>query len=249
MVAVSRLSKRGRLFDVSFEFEQGSLALIGPNGAGKSTLLSILAGRIKADGGEAKLFGSPPRSLSAAKLRAYLPQQIAFPSHLRTLEILRAARQLKGLADGAMTEAIARMRLEPVLAKPVGTLSVGMRQRLALAAGLMGGARLWLLDEPAAAIDPGGFSCLQEWVSDHLKGGGVVIVSAHRPEEVAALATEALLLRAGRLIHRAKVDELYRYVLADGRELAEVLPGSRIERRPVAALKEALYEQDEQDDR
>jgi len=249
MVAVSGLGKRGRLFEVSFSSEQGSLALIGPNGAGKSTLLSILAGRIKADEGEASLFGQPPRSLGAAKLRAYLPQQVAFPVHLRARELLQAARYLKRLADSALAEAVARMHLEPVLAKPVGTLSVGMRQRLALAAGLMGGARLWLLDEPAAAIDPGGFSCLQEWVSDHLKGGGVVIVSAHRPEEVAALATEALLLRAGRLIHRAKVDELYRYVLADGRELAEVLPGSRIERRPVAALKEALYEQDEQDDR
>jgi ABC-type multidrug transport system ATPase subunit len=246
MVAVSGLGKRGRLFDVSFEFEQGSLALIGPNGAGKSTLLSILAGRIKADGGEAKLFGSPPRSLNAAKLRAYLPQQVAFPVHLRAREILQAARQLKGLAGGALAEAVARMHLEPVLDKPVGTLSGGMRQRLALAAGLMGGARLWLLDEPAAAIDPGGFSCLQAWLSDHRRSGGTVIISAHRPEEVAALATEALLLRAGRLIHRAKVEDLYRYVLSDGRRLDEVLPGARLTREPVAALREALYEEDDQ---
>lgn len=245
MVAVSGLSKRGRLFEVSFDFEQGSLALIGPNGAGKSTLLSILAGRIKADGGEAKLFGYPPRSQGAAQVRAYLPQQIAFPVHLRALEILQAARQLKRLAGGALTEAVARMRLEPVLAQPVGTLSVGMRQRLALAAGLMGEARLWLLDEPASAIDPGGFSCLQEWLSDHLQDGGTAIISAHRPEEVAALASEALLLRAGRLIHRAKVEELYRYVLSDGRQLDQALPGLSIERRPVAALQEALYE-DEQ---
>ncbi len=241
MVAVERLSKRGRLKEISFALERGSLALIGPNGAGKSTLLGILAGRIKADTGKVQLFGKPPRSLGAAKVRAYLPQQVAFPSHLRAREILQAARALKRLESAALEEAIARMQLERVLNKPVGALSGGMRQRLALAAALMGEVRLWLLDEPASALDPGGFTCLHAWVSDHLKAGGLVIVSAHRPEEVSALAAEALLLRSGKLLHRAAVTDLYQYVLADGRKLDEILPGARLTREPVKALKEVLY--------
>lgn len=244
MVAVSGLGKRGRLYGISFTLSQDSLALIGPNGAGKSTLLGILAGRLKADTGEANLFGHRPRSLGAAKALAYVPQKVAFPVHLRTREVLQAARYLKRLERSALDEAVARMQLDAVLDKPVGTLSGGMHQRLALAAALMGGAKLWLLDEPAAALDPGGFACLQAWVGDHLKAGGLMIVSAHRPEEVAALASEALLLRAGRLIHRAKVDALYTYVLADGRTLDEVLPGTRLTREPAKALREVLYGQD-----
>ena len=97
MVEVVEVTKRGRVSGVSFRLESGALALVGPNGAGKTTLLNLIVGRIKPDSGRISVFGHPPRSLEAARLRAYVPQQIAFPLHLRVREVLDAARRLAGV--------------------------------------------------------------------------------------------------------------------------------------------------------
>jgi len=244
MVEVVNLTKRGRVFEVSFSFERGALALVGPNGAGKTTVLNLLVGRIKPDAGTVRIGGFPPRSLEAARLRAYVPQQIAFPLHLRVQEVLEAAQRLLGASDADREEAVRRMGLGGRLRDFVGNLSGGFRQRLALAAGLMGKRRLWLLDEPASALDPGGFARLVEWTEEHKAQGGLLIVSAHRPDEVEAFADEALLLSAGRVRWRGPVERLYTYRLPDGRRLEEVLPGVRIVREPVDVLREVLYEEE-----
>ena len=243
MVEVVDLTKKGRIFGVSFRLEQGALALVGPNGAGKTTLLNLLVGRLKPDRGAVRVFGHPPRSLEAARNRAYVPQQIAFPLHLRVREVLAAAQALAQASDAEREEAVHRMGLAPYLGVYVGNLSGGFRQRLALAAGLMGEKRLWLLDEPASALDPGGFARLVEWTREHKARGGLLIVSAHRPDEVEAFADEALLLSAGRVRWRGPVERLYTYRLPDGRRLEEVLPGVRVVREPVDVLKEVLYEE------
>ncbi len=244
MVEVVNLSKRGRVEGVSFTLERGALALVGPNGAGKTTVLNLLVGRIKPDAGSVRVCGHPPRSLEAARRRAYVPQQIAFPLHLRVAEVLVAAQRLLGATDGDREEAVQRMGLAGRLGDYVGRLSGGFRQRLALAAGLMGERRLWLLDEPASALDPGGFARLVEWTEEHKARGGLLIVSAHRPDEVEAFADEALLLSAGRARWRGPVEQLYTYRLPDGRRLEEVLPGVRIVREPVDVLREVLYEEE-----
>lgn len=243
MVALVEAFKRGRLEPLSLELGPGAYALVGPNGAGKSTLLGLLAGRLAPSGGRVLLDGQPARSVAASRLRAYVPQQIAWPRHLRAGEVLAAARRMRGAPAAAAEEAARRMGLSEVLQRPVGLLSGGMRQRLALAAGLMGEPRIWLLDEPASALDPGGLARLVDWVADHRAHGGCVIVSAHRPEEVEALADEVLLLAHGRLRARGPVGSFYRYRLADGRDLDTVLPGARVLREPVDTLREVLYEE------
>lgn len=243
MVALVNASKRGRLEPVDLELGPGSYALVGPNGAGKSTVLGLLAGRLAPSTGRVLLDGRPARSLAASRLRAYVPQQIAWPRHLRAGEVLEAARRMRGASEEDALAAARRMGLVEVLARPVGQLSGGMRQRLALAAGLLGEPPVWLLDEPASALDPGGLARLVAWVADHRARGGCVLVSAHRPEEVEALADEVLLLAHGRLRARGPVASFYRYRLADGRDLEEVLPGARVTREPVDALREVLYEE------
>lgn len=244
MVAFVEAHKRGRLQPLSAEIGPGAVALVGPNGAGKSTVLGLIAGRLAPSGGRVTLGGFPARSLEASGLRAYVPQQIAWPRHLRAAEVLNAARRMRAASREAALEAARRMGLEGVLDRPVGQLSGGMRQRLALASGLIGEPPVWLLDEPASALDPGGFARLLDWVRAHRSAGGTVIVSAHRPEEVEALADEVLLLAHGRLRARGPVGSFYRYRLDDGRELNEVLPGTRVRREPMDALREALYEEE-----
>ncbi len=243
MVTLVNASKKKRLEPVDLELGPGAYALVGPNGAGKSTLLGLLAGRLAPSGGRVLLAGHAARTPAASRMRAYVPQQIAWPRHLRAGEVLEAARRMRAAAPAEVRAAADRMGLREVLGRPVGQLSGGLRQRLALAAGLLGEPRVWLLDEPASALDPGGFARLVDWVSDHRERGGCVIVSAHRPEEVEALADEVLLLAAGRLRARGPVGSFYRYRLEDGRDLEEVLPGAHVLREPVDTLREVLYEE------
>lgn len=209
MVEVVDLYKRGRLHGINLRLEAGSLALLGPNGAGKSTLLGLLAGRLRADGGLVRLMGYPGNSLEAARHRAYIPQQIAFPPTLRVDEVLETARRLKGVAVRQKVEALERMGLASQLRRPVAQLSGGWRQRLALAAGLMGQPRLWLLDEPASALDTEGLQCLQTWLEAHLNSGGLVLLSAHRQEEVLRLAQRYIRLEEGRVVHQGILENFY----------------------------------------
>ncbi len=206
MVEVVDLYKKGRLEGVNLRLATGSLALLGPNGAGKSTLLGLLAGRLRPDGGLARLFGHDPRSLGAASVRAYIPQHLTFPPTLRVKEVLEAARRLKGASPADKNEALERMGLATYLKRPVAQLSGGWRQRLALAAGLMGYPPLWLLDEPASALDTEGLSRLQDWLSAHLAMGGLAILSAHRQEEIARLAELFLRLENGQVVEKGSVN-------------------------------------------
>lgn len=205
MVEVIDLSKKGRLQGVDLHLPAGSLALLGPNGAGKSTLLGLLAGRLRPDGGVVRLFGHP-RSLAAARVRAYIPQHLTFPSTLRAEEVLEAARRLKGASPASKEEAIWRMGLQDRLKQPVAQLSGGWRQRLTLAAGLMGYPPLWLLDEPASALDSEGLACLQDWLAAHLAMGGLVILSAHRQEEISRLAERYIYLENGRVVRQGRIE-------------------------------------------
>ena len=235
----------GRLDGVDLAVRAGTtLALIGANGAGKSSLLHLLAGRLRARRGTVRVAGHAPRSAAAARARAYVPQRIDLPPHVRAGEVLAVAAQARGADDDALRDAATRMGLADVLSARVGRLSGGMQQRVALAAGLVGAPPLWLLDEPASALDAGGLTRLAAWVADHAAAGGAIVTSAHRPEEVAAFAHEAVLLRAGRRLHRGPVDGLFEGVDArDGTPLD--LPDGVVPRRvPGPLLADALEGED-----
>ena len=245
-VEVSDLGLKDRLRDVTFELQRGSLALIGANGAGKSTLLHILVGRLRPGSGVARLLGHPPRSLAAARLRAYVPQAILFPAHLQVQEILQATAQAKQCPYEMAEAAADRMGLGGFMARRAGALSGGMTQRLALAAALMDEPKIWLLDEPASALDGGGLERLAEWARNHIDSGGTLVVSAHRPEEVEAFADEALLLRGGRVVGRSPVHDLFEYELFGGTEASRLMPeGWRVRRRASDLLSPVLGGKDD----
>lgn len=234
-----------RLHATDLELVSGTLALIGANGAGKSTLLNLFTGGLNARRGSVKVFGHGPRSAEASRLRAYVPQRIQFPPHLHVSEILAAAVQAKRCHTALAHEAVAHMGLGDVLGRRVGTLSGGMTQRLALAAALMDRPPLWLLDEPASAIDEDGLTRLAEWTRRHVAAGGAVVVSAHRPEEVEALASEALLLSAGRVLGRLPVADLFEYeVVRDGQPAGPLPAGWRVRRRPGSRLGALLADRE-----
>ncbi|MFO8149770.1 MAG: ATP-binding cassette domain-containing protein [Trueperaceae bacterium] len=191
----------GRLAPLDLSVGPGVLALLGANGAGKSTLLALMAGRLVPTRGRVWVAGAPARSPAAALARADVPQAVAFPGRARVDELLGVARACRGVGDEAVTDAIARMGLAPLLARRASRLSGGERQRLALASALMGAPRVWFLDEPAASLDREGLARLAAWVRAHAAAGGTVVVGAHRDEEVAAYAPRRLLrLEAGAVV-------------------------------------------------
>jgi len=177
---------RDRLSPIDLQIGPGVTALVGGNGSGKSTVLALLAGRLTPTSGRVLVGGLPAASPGAAAQRADVPQRVSFPSRARVIELLAVARGARGVSAAAAQEAVEHLGMERLLERYAGRLSGGERQRIALAAALMGTPRLWLLDEPAAALDRGGLARLAAWVREHAERGGSVVVSVHRDEEMAA---------------------------------------------------------------
>ncbi len=200
MIRLEGVHWRGRLDGVSLSVETGAVALVGPNGAGKSSVLALLAGRAAPRRGRIEIGGVGARDPRAATLRGYVPQGIALPGGARVHEVLAVARHVRRASDEAVAEAIERLALDPLLGRRVARLSGGEAQRVAVAAALMGDPPVWLLDEPASALDAAGLERLGAWLADHVDAGGVALVSAHRSAEVARLARRVLRMETGRIV-------------------------------------------------
>ena len=203
MIRFEGVSWRGRVRDVNLALGPGATALVGANGAGKSSLLSLLAGRAGPDRGRVTVDGIPARDPRAAALRGYVPQRITLPPGARVREVLAVALHVRRADGAALEEAVERLGLAPLLARRVTRLSGGETQRVAVAAALLGRPRVWLLDEPASALDAEGLERLADWLGDHVANGGAAVLSAHRLDEVARLARGVVRMAEGRVIEVA----------------------------------------------
>ncbi len=170
---------------VSFALGEGqALAVTGPNGAGKSTLLRLVAGLLAPAGGKVAFDPAPEDSA------------IHYLGHLDGLKTALTVRQnlefwrvlWKGVEVGP---ALARLGLESLADLHVGVLSAGQKRRVSLARLLVARRPLWLLDEPATALDAAAEATLGAVIGEHLAGGGMAIVATHRPLPIPA-ATLAL---------------------------------------------------------
>ena len=214
-VQVRGLTKRYRavtaLDEVSLELTAGRVyLLVGPNGAGKTTLLRVLAGLARPTRGSVSIYGRPFSSLQrpAHVLGACL-DPIRLPA-------LRSGRQ--HLACLATAAGLPRQRVDEVLDKAglpakvasrrAGTYSLGTRQRLALAAALLGDPQVIVLDEPTTGLDVHGVAWLRRQLRDWAGAGRTVLVASHSLTELAAMADRLLVLDQGRLIREAARGEL-----------------------------------------
>ena len=214
-VQVRGLTKRYRavtaLDEVSLELTAGRVyLLVGPNGAGKTTLLRVLAGLARPTRGSVSIHGRPFSSLQrpAHVLGACL-DPIRLPA-------LRSGRQ--HLACLATAAGLPRQRVDEVLdmaglpakvaSRRAGTYSLGTRQRLALAAALLGDPRVIVLDEPTTGLDVHGVAWLRRQLRDWAGAGRTVLVASHSLTELAAMADRLLVLDQGRLIREAARGEL-----------------------------------------
>ena len=196
--------------DLTFKIESGTITgFLGPNGAGKTTTLRMLLGLANPTSGHATIFNQPYAQLETPALRvgAVLEATDFHPGrsgrdHLRTLS------QAAGLPDSRVDEALGLVELQSAAKRRVKGYSLGMRQRLGLAAALLGNPDLLILDEPANGLDPEGVRWLRDFLRDYASGGRTVLISSHVLAEVAQTVDQVLIINRGRLVTESSLDDL-----------------------------------------
>ena len=177
---------------------------LGPNGAGKTTTLRMLLGLVAPDAGTATIGGRPYRELPdpVRRVGAVLEAGGFHPGR-SARDHLRVMATAAGLAPGRVEEVLEQTGLAGAARRRVGGFSLGMRQRLGLAAALLGDPEVLVLDEPANGLDPGGI----HWLRGLAREGRTVVVSSHALAEVEQTVDEVLIFDRGRLLlHRSISD-------------------------------------------
>ena len=214
MLAVRDLTKRfGTVMAVdglSFGLQAGSIAgFLGPNGAGKTTTLRLLLGLARPTSGEALVFGHPYRELPNPTRRVgALLESGDFDPGRTGRNHLRALGLASGVDFGRVDELLELVELDRAADRPAGGYSLGMRQRLGLAAALLGEPELLVLDEPANGLDAAGVHWLRGFLRQFAATGGSVLVSSHLLAEVARSVDHALIIDRGRLVATVAMDQL-----------------------------------------
>ena len=217
---------------LSFALDAGTVTgFLGPNGAGKTTTLRVLLGLARPTSGSALVFDRPYAELERPALRvgAVLEATDFHPgrsgrNHLRTLA--HATR----VPDSRVDEVLKLVELDNAKNRRVKGYSLGMRQRLGLAAALLGDPELLVLDEPANGLDPEGVRWLRDFLRSFAAGGRTVLVSSHVLAEVAQTVDRVLIINRGRLIVESTLGQL----------TARVGGSVRVRSPQAGALREAL---------
>jgi ABC-2 type transport system ATP-binding protein len=220
VVAVEHLSKRfGQLLavdDLSFALRAGTITgFLGPNGAGKTTTLRMLLGLVEPTSGTALVFGhryrehpDPARRVGAVLEAADFHPGRSGREHLAALALAAS------LPLSRVDEVLELVELAAAGRRRVGTYSLGMRQRLGLAAALLRDPELLILDEPANGLDPEGVHWLRTFMRGFATAGKTVFVSSHVLAEVAQTVDRVLIIDKGRLVTIAPLGELTRRMQA-----------------------------------
>ena len=214
VVVVSSLTKRfGEVVavdDLTFSLRPGTITgFLGPNGAGKTTTLRLLLGLAEPTAGEALVFGHPYREIDdpARRVGAVLESSDLHPGRSGR-DHLRALALAAEIPTGRVEEVLELVALDAAAHRRVRTYSLGMRQRLGLAAALLGDPELLVLDEPANGLDPAGVHWLRRFLRRFAEQGGTVLVASHMLAEAAQTVDQVVIIHRGRLVASGALDEL-----------------------------------------
>jgi ABC-2 type transport system ATP-binding protein len=213
MIKAERLSKRYRkkvaVDDLSFQVETGKVTgFLGPNGAGKSTTMRLMLGldngrgKTLYDGKPLHAYARPAQAVGILlEAKAFHPSRTA-RNHLR---ILAAAGDVPA---SRVDEALDIVGLKDVAKKGPGKFSLGMSQRLGIAAAILGQPKYLILDEPANGLDPEGIAWLRQFIKDYADQGNAVFVSSHLLSEMAQMADNVVVIGRGKLIADTSMAEI-----------------------------------------
>ena len=229
---------------VDLDVESGQVhGLVGPNGAGKTTLLGLLLGLAVADGGSLEILGTPVgRTLSVPEgVAGFVDGPGLYPSLTarQNLAALASLRRYDAGGTADVADVLEQVGLTDVADDRVRGFSLGMRQRLGLAAALLTKPRLLVLDEPANGLDPAGKRHVHRVITGLAAEGTAVFLSSHRMDDLASLCSEVTILATGRVVFSGPVGKLaaesgeldFRLLTSDpatARRLASETPGLHV---------------------
>jgi len=215
MITIDHLTKRYgaqvAVSDVSFSCQPGTVTgFLGPNGAGKSTTLRALVGLTTPSTGTTTVAGRSYRDLpNPGRTVGVLLDAGAQHSGRTGREVLSLSAMVLGIGSERVDEALDRVGLAGKAAgKRVGNYSLGMRQRLGLAAALLGDPQVLVLDEPANGLDPDGIYWMRGLLRGFADRGGTVLLSSHLLREVEAVADQLVVISSGRIVAQGSKQEL-----------------------------------------
>ncbi|MDG4810664.1 ABC transporter ATP-binding protein [Micromonospora sp. WMMD1120] len=181
---------------------------LGPNGAGKTTTMRMLVGLVRPTSGRIRVLGQPPGAPDGLRRVGALIESPAFYPHLSGLDNLRLAARYAGAADSAPDRVLAEVGLSERARSAFRTYSLGMKQRLGVAAALLKEPSLLILDEPTNGLDPAGVSEIRELLRSLGQHGRTVLLSSHVLGEVEQVCDRIAVLDRGRLVADGTSDEL-----------------------------------------
>jgi len=214
---------------VDLEVPRGeAFGLIGPNGAGKTTFIKCLLAISRPDSGEVSLLGGRPEDPRTRARVGYLPERLTLPGAWTARAFLASVARMKGLAPGqaGLDGLLGRVGLAEVGERRIRGFSKGMRQRLGLAAALVGTPDLLMLDEPTDGVDPLGRVEIRQLLAAELARGATLFINSHLLSETERICTRIGILSRGRLVRSGTLEALtavqqrWRVRFAAGPELA-----------------------------
>lgn len=203
-----------RVSHLNLNVPEGSIyGFLGPNGAGKSTTLKMILGLVRPTAGSIRVLGKDMDNANRLSVLRQVGSLIESPSyygHLTGEENLRIVQTLRGVPEKNIREVLQIVRLDGQREKKVAHYSLGMKQRLGLAAALLGYPKLLILDEPTNGLDPAGIQEMRELICD-LPGrfGMTVVVSSHLLSEIDQMANHVAIIREGELVFQDSLEALH----------------------------------------
>ncbi len=203
-----------RVAHLDLNVPEGSVyGFLGPNGAGKSTTLKMILGLVQPTAGSIRVLGKQMNRTNRLAVLRQVGSLIESPSyygHLTGEENLRIVQTLRGVPEKSIREVLQIVRLDGQRGKKVAHYSLGMKQRLGLAAALLGYPRLLILDEPTNGLDPAGIQEMRELIRS-LPGrfGMTVVVSSHLLSEIDQMADHVAIIREGELVFQDSLEILH----------------------------------------
>ena len=217
MITVESLTKQYGVFtavdDVTFTARPGRVTgFLGPNGAGKSTTLRIVVGLTPASSGSAEVCGHRFADLPNPGLQVGVLLDASAQHAGRTgREVLTVAQRMMGLPSGRVDDMLDLVSLTPSEAgRRVRNYSLGMRQRLGIAAALLGEPEVLILDEPANGLDPAGIRWMRGLLRDYADRGATVLLSSHLLHEIEVIADDLVVIGEGRIVAQGPKADLLR---------------------------------------
>ena len=192
---------------------QGSaFGLIGPNGAGKTTFIKSILGIVQPSEGTVKVLGGSPEDPRIRARIGYLPERLHLPGSWSSPAFLATVARLKGLTPdkAANLRLLERVGLADALGRRIGGYSKGMRQRLGLAAALLGNPELLILDEPTDGIDPIGRVEVRRILQEEVQRGTTLFLNSHLLAETERVCDRIAILAEGKVLREGRLEELSR---------------------------------------